>query len=285
MSLESSPNILSVAPAIAAASGRVVPMAVAKCRTDSCICMIAPSLKPSFASSVWSSVTCEAVYSVVRPSSIAEYVSASMSLTFLPMMVERLTLACSKSTIFWNALATPLTAPAIAANAAKAPALTLDSFSSAPLVCPDCEVSSLSLALVCWTSALSFFQFSVPGTALLRAVCVSFRWFRSSANVLFSREMASLSLLYFSRHSVRVFSWSFRVFVRFWCSCEPVLPAFSRFLSSVLVLLVELCKSFICLSSASISFLPPSPLTIRFSRRSSSVILLAIISRDFMAQK
>jgi len=169
VSLASSPNILKVAPAMAAASGRVVPMAVAKCRTDSCMSMMEFSLKPSLASSVWRSVTCEAVYSVVRPSSIAEYVSASMSLTFLPMMVERFALACSKSTIFWKAFATPLIAPAIAANAAKAPALMLDSFSNAPLVCPACEVSSLSLALVFWTSALSFFQFSVPGTALLRA--------------------------------------------------------------------------------------------------------------------
>ena len=129
-----------------------------------------------------------------------------MSLTFLPMMVERFAFACSKSIIFWNAFATPLIAPAIAANAAKAPALTLDNFSNAPFVCPACEVSSFSLALVFWTSALSFFQFSVPGTALLRAACVSFRWFRSSANVLFSRDMALWSLLYLSRHSVKVFS-------------------------------------------------------------------------------
>ena len=52
------------------------------------------------ASSVCNCVTCEAVYSVVRPSSNAESVSRFNSSALAPTIVPRSALACSKSRIF-----------------------------------------------------------------------------------------------------------------------------------------------------------------------------------------
>ena len=92
-------NARKVEPATAAASARFAPTAVANSNTAFCIAIIEPWPKPSFANSVCNSVTCRAVYSVVRPNDNAESVNAFIPSRDVPKIVDKLAFACSNSRI------------------------------------------------------------------------------------------------------------------------------------------------------------------------------------------
>ena len=103
------PKDRRAAPEKSAALARSVPTAAANFRTLSCIAVICPSVKPRRAREVCREVTSAAVKDVRLPSSIADSVRLSISLTDLPRTEASSELAFSKSFIVLTALDRPLT--------------------------------------------------------------------------------------------------------------------------------------------------------------------------------
>ena len=94
VSSASNPNPPSVAPAIAAASAKSVPVAAAKSKVASVAAKISLSENPSFANSVCNWVTCFAVNAVDAPSLLASFVNAFISPLVLPNTDAKLDALC-----------------------------------------------------------------------------------------------------------------------------------------------------------------------------------------------
>ena len=269
------PKMRRAAPANEAAEGRSAPIAVAKWRMGSCIAWICASSKPSFASSVCSIVTCEAVYSVVRPRACADCVRSFISSALLPSIVARSAFACSKSAMVPKASAPNRIMPVTTFLTALAAAIIPDPSSPTFVtILPTFELpdfSCFNLPLTLESSLLSSFHSLVPGAVIRSTEDSSLLLFVSSLMVIWlvlrvesCWESASLFLL------MEVVSAS--ICERFSFAAAELAPsAFSTLLSSF-------CRCFSCAVSSRI---PVSRSRIRFRASEECTLILTLRSSDF----
>ncbi len=118
VSVACKPNWRRVAPTISALSPSPASRSVASANTLADISLICCAPKPSLASAICNSVTCDAVYSVERPSSFACSVIACISSLVTPSIVCKFFCCWANSMFVLSARPTALIRPTTAATTA-----------------------------------------------------------------------------------------------------------------------------------------------------------------------